>query len=129
MDRNEHVGLRDARAPDPVAQDEKLIAIACQDRAHSGLAVDPLREGSRNGQRDIFFPRAAVAYRARVLAAVAGIDRHDDIAAAVDRGVRGANDSLELELNRHPRPLRRGADAAAARTAACGSRIARHRRV
>ena len=34
-----------------------------------------------------------MAYRARVLAAVACVDRHDDIAAAIDRGVRGAHDS------------------------------------
>ena len=122
MNRDEHVRFRETRAADTVTQNQEFIAIACQDRTHSRLAVDALREGSRDRQHYVFFPRAAVANRAGILAAVAGIDRHHNVAAAVDRSVGGTNDfrsRVDFQPALAPRPPTCAADASPRVTTSC----------
>ena len=58
----------------------ETIVFTCQHRLHALLAVDDLFQYFRDFQRDGFFLRTHAAGRARVLAAVAGIDRDDHVA-------------------------------------------------
>ena len=83
MHGDEHVGARDARAADAVAQLQKLVAVARQHGAHARLRVDALGERARDGERHVLLARATVADGARVLAAVSRVHRDDDVTAAV----------------------------------------------
>ena len=69
------------RACDAFAMLDEIVAVARQHRAHAGLAIDALLEPARDRERDVLFVRAALADRARIDAAMARIDRHDDVAA------------------------------------------------
>ena len=86
---HKHVGTRNARAANAVAQLQKLVAIARQHGAHAGLRVDALGEGARDGERHVLLARAAMADGAGVLAAVSCVYRDDDVAAALIGGVHG----------------------------------------
>ena len=97
---DEHVGLRDARAPDAIAQHEEVVAVAGEHGAHAGLGVDAVRERARDGEHHILFARAVAADRAGILPAVAGIDGDDDVAIAVDRRMRGAHRTSAVERRR-----------------------------
>ena len=77
MDRDEHVGLLPARARDALAMLDEMIAVARQHGAHAGLAIDALLQAPRDRERHVLLARAALADRARIDAAVAGVDRDD----------------------------------------------------
>ena len=68
-------------------------SIAREHRAHAGLRIDALGERARDGQRHVLLARAARADGAGILAAMAGIHRDDDVAAALSGGVRGMHRS------------------------------------
>ena len=87
----EHVGARDPRTANAVAQLQELVAIARQHGAHARFRVEPLRERARDGERHVLLARAAVADGAGVLAAVTCVHRDDDVAAALIRSVRGVH--------------------------------------
>ena len=89
MHGHEHVGLRDARAPDAVAQLEELVAVAREYRAHARLGVDALGQRPRDRQHHVLLARAAAADRARIPPAVPGVDGDDDVAVR-RRPARGA---------------------------------------
>ena len=62
---------------------DEVVAGARQHRAHAGLGIDLVRELLRDRERDVLLARARLADRARVLAAVAGVDRDDEVALPV----------------------------------------------
>src|SRR6185312_16716096 len=68
------------------------IAIARQNCPHPRLAVDALRQRTRNRQRDVFLPCTAMTDGAGVLTTVARIDGDDDIAVGIPGCVRRAGD-------------------------------------
>src|SRR5438552_15838744 len=66
VDGNEHIRLRSPRAPDPIAQHEKLIPVARQHRRHSRLRIDALGERARDREHDVLLARAAATDRTRI---------------------------------------------------------------
>jgi hypothetical protein len=87
MYRNEHVSLGDARAPDSIPQDQELIAVAGQNGPHAGLAVYAFGQQTSDRQNDILFMGAAGSGRTWVLSTMAGIDRDNDVAIRINRGM------------------------------------------
>ena len=65
----------------PLAQRNEHVAVAHQARLEAFLAVDPPRQQAGDGQRHVLFALALATDRAGVLAAMAGIDHHEDVAA------------------------------------------------
>ncbi len=78
MDRNEQIRLGVARDLVTVLQRNEAVAVAGQHRTHAGLLVDQRLEFARHGQGDFFFMRSGAAGRARIHAAMTGIqgDHH-----------------------------------------------------
>jgi hypothetical protein len=83
VDRDEEVGLVRARPADAVLELHEIVAGARQHGLHAGLGIDAVRELLRDRERDRLLARAALADRARVLAAVPGVDRDDEVALPV----------------------------------------------
>ena len=79
----EKIGLLSRARRDTVLELDEVIAGARQHRAHAWLGIDPVRELLRDRERDVLLARARLADRARVLAAVAGVDRDDEVALPV----------------------------------------------
>ena len=90
VDRHEQVRFRRACLDDAVLQGNEVVAVAGEDAAHARFVVDGCLQLARDGQRDVLFPGAEAAFRARVLAAVAGIDRDDQLAAPFASGAGAA---------------------------------------
>lgn len=79
--RDEHVGVVAPSHFRPLAQRNEHVAVAHQARLEAFLAVDPPRQQAGDGQRHVLFALALATDRAGVLAAMAGIDHHEDVAA------------------------------------------------
>jgi hypothetical protein len=86
MDRDEEVGLHAPRFLHALGEGHVVVAVAHQHRAHVRLLVDARLQAAGDGERHVLLLRAVAAARARVLAAVAGVDRHDDQAVDLGRG-------------------------------------------
>src|ERR1700719_3057181 len=84
MYRNEHVSLGDARALDSIPQDQELIAVAGQNGAHAGLAVDAFGQQASDRQHDILFMSAVGSSCTWVLSTMARVDRDDDVAIRIN---------------------------------------------
>ena len=74
MDRDEQVGLYLARFLDAHIERQEVVAVAREQGAHVRLGIDQGLQPPRDHQRDVLLARAAAAERARILAAVAGVD-------------------------------------------------------
>ncbi len=107
MNGNEHVGLSDSRAPDPLAQLEELITITRQHSPHARLTADPLCHCTRNGKRDVLFSGAVVTDGSGVLPSVARIDCNDHVTIGLARLMRSAYDSqgARARIRRRDREL------------------------
>jgi hypothetical protein len=84
VDRHEQVGLHRARLAHPLGQRHEEVAVAREEAAHVRLGVDALAQPSGHAQHHVLLLGAAAADRARILAAVARVDR--DRHEARDRG-------------------------------------------
>ena len=82
MDRDEHVGLLVAGPLDANAMRQEVISLTRQNGAHARFPVDSVLEPPRNCQRDILFARARSAQGAGIVAAMTGVDCHNDVATA-----------------------------------------------
>jgi len=80
MERDQQIGAALARPTDSLAQREQAVVVAQQHCLEAGDSVDLDGEQPGEHQRDLLFGQAAGA-GAGVDAAMAGIDRHDDLAA------------------------------------------------
>ena len=67
-------------------QTDVVVAVANHHRPHARRAVDAALERAGDGQHDVLFPDARSGDGARIFAAVARIDGHDNLAPAL-RGV------------------------------------------
>jgi hypothetical protein len=117
VDRDEEVGLDAARLLDALVQRHEEVRIARHHRAHVRLRVEAVAQHERDREDDVLLARAARPDRARVLAAVPGIDRDDD--EAIDLALR------RLRRQRLRAGLRRR-DGRRARDLRCG-RVRRRR--
>ena len=93
---------------DAVAQLEELVAVAREHRVHARLCVESLGERPGDRERHVLLARAAVADRPRILAAVTGVDRDDDVTVAFARGVHRAHRLRILRPGRKRRLRARG---------------------
>ena len=75
MHGDEHVGLREARATDAVAQPRNSSRSRVRTARMPGSALMRSRKRARDRQRHVLLARAAVADGARILAAMPGVDR------------------------------------------------------
>ncbi len=91
VDGNEEVRLGTARDDHALAQGNEDVAAACQDGPHAALLIDSLRQQTGDCERDVLLFGAAAADGAGVLAAMSGIDRHDDVTAGIDGCVQRTN--------------------------------------
>ena len=82
MDRHEQIGLLLARDLVATIQRDEEIAITRQHRLHAGLGVDARGQRLGNGQGDVLLARTVRPGRPGVVAAMASIDRHHDLALA-----------------------------------------------
>ena len=106
VDRDEQVRLHAPRLGHALAESDEVVAVAREHHAHAALSVDQPLDASRDRQRDMLLVGAAAADRARVLAAMAGIDRHGDEA----RHVVAAPAHLQLGCRGLERLRRRESD-------------------
>ena len=60
-----------------------IVAVPHEYGFHAGLRIDSSGQRTRNLQRDVFLACLAAADSARIMAAVSGVDRDDDIAAGM----------------------------------------------
>ncbi len=85
MDRHEQIGAHLARQHHTLAQTDVVIAGARQLALHAGLRIDQLLQPLGDLERDLLFLGAVfAACRPGIFAAVAGVDRDDDVASAAD---------------------------------------------
>ena len=82
MDGDEQVGMRLARLFHAHAERDEVIAVANEDGAHVGRVVDLCFQPARDGERHIFFVRAAPSASAGIFAAVSGIHGDEQYAVA-----------------------------------------------
>ena len=75
MDGHEQVCVRAARLLHAHVQRYEVVVVARQVGAHVRLAVDQRLEPARDAQHHVLLAQAAAADRARILAAVAGVQR------------------------------------------------------
>ena len=85
VDRDEHVGVRCARALDAIVQCDEVVTIAREYRVHTGLAIDARGQCASDGERDILLVRAVDTGGARVHATMSRIDRDDYLVRALGR--------------------------------------------
>jgi hypothetical protein len=90
VNRDEEIGARVVGDLHALAVRDEIIAIADQHGAHAGLIVDLGSELLGDGEHYVLFARAASPEGAGVLAAVAGVDHDDDLAAACRGSLRRA---------------------------------------
>jgi hypothetical protein len=67
----------------------KVIAVPDQHRAHTGLALDLFGQAARHRQHDVLLAGATPAHRARVLAAMPGVDGNHQVPATLVRPDHG----------------------------------------
>ena len=91
VDRHEQVRLGAPRARVPLAQTDEVVAVASQHGFHAGLGVDARRQRLGDREHHVLLARAAFARSARIDAAVTRIDRDHDVAAGIERRVRGTD--------------------------------------
>ena len=77
MNADEQVRLVAVREGRPLVEREVAVPIARQDHADPETCLQQLSKTPANGQHDAFFERAALAFRPRLGAAMAGIERHN----------------------------------------------------
>src|SRR6185312_4666957 len=92
MHRDKQIRLCGARADHAVAQNDEVVTIADEHRAHAGFVVDARSERTGDRERDVFLARAVATDGAWVQAAVARVYRDDDIAIAIGGGMLRAHD-------------------------------------
>ena len=109
VDRNEDVGLGRARELAAPGQRQKHVAVPGQNRLQSWRGIDLAGELTRNGQGDIFLALAGRADRARILAAVTGVDGYDQRASAGAQVLQGLP-GRDRRLNDRGRRLDRRRD-------------------
>src|SRR5690606_30654766 len=80
MDRDEQIRGLVARLVVPLLERNDIVAVSDQPRAHARLAIDAFLERTRNREGDDLLARAGRADRAGIVAAVARIERDDDVA-------------------------------------------------
>ena len=78
MDRDEQVGLHAPRLAHALVQRHEEVGVARQHRAHAGQRVEAVAQLQRDREHHVLLAQAAGADGARVLAAVAGVERDDD---------------------------------------------------
>jgi len=78
MQRNEEIGLGHAGDFSPSMQADEGIVLAYQYPAHAGLRLNLGGQSQGDGQRHILFQGAPWTLRAAVLAAMPGVDDHDE---------------------------------------------------
>ena len=74
--------MRFARFFHAHAERDEVVAVANEDGAHAGRFVDLGFQSARDGERHIFFVRAAPSARAGIFAAVSGIHGDEQHAVA-----------------------------------------------
>ncbi len=126
VNRHEQVRAHAPRLLHAHVERHEEVGVARHHRAHVGLRVDLRAQLLRDIQRDVLFVGAAAADRARILAAVAGVDRDsqqpDRVALALRRGERVA-----VVAGRRPSSLRAVA-AGGGCNGLTGARLCRRRR-
>ena len=85
MDRDEQIGLDLACLDHAIDERDEIVAVADEDAAHVRLIVHKCLEFPGDRQCDVLFMRATAAPGARILAAVACIDRDGDQAGNIGR--------------------------------------------
>jgi len=122
VDRDEEVGLRLAGDHVALLERNEHVAVADQEGAHAGIGVDLRSQFARHRQRDFLLVLLGRADRARILAAVAGIDGDDQLAVtraddvlqrACGRGLAGDRRALGAQLEHEARTVADALDAAA----------------
>ena len=78
MNRDEQISLDFARLDHAIDERDEIVAVPDEDTAHVRLVVHQRLEFPGDRQRHVLFMRAAAAFGARILAAVACIDRNGD---------------------------------------------------
>ena len=82
MHRDEQVRLLGPGAAHAVAQGDEVIAVPGEDCLHPWLVVDAQREFPGDCQRHVLLTGPVLADRARIIAAVTGIDGDNDVTSA-----------------------------------------------
>src|SRR5687767_4285039 len=76
---------------------DEIVAVANEDRAHSGLTIDFGCELSSNRENDVLLARATAAASPGIFAAMTGVDDDDDVASAIRRSLqRSAHDGRRM---------------------------------
>ena len=86
MNRDEQIGIDAPCLRHTLAERDEEIAVARQQCAHVGLAVDLGLEAAGDGERHVFFEAAATSYGAGIFTAMTGVD--DDCDEAINLTLR-----------------------------------------